>query len=125
VGGRDNGDGGRANWLFENRIGQDNGWLGVRLRGDGRRINRDAIGARVTLTIGQKKLVREVKSSRGTYGSADTRALVFGLGADGCVQGRSAVAMEVRWPNGEVKRFPPASFPIDRYVTIDFERGLQ
>jgi enediyne biosynthesis protein E4 len=120
VGGRDNGDGGRANWLFENRIGQDNGWLGVRLHGDGRRINRDAIGARVTLTIGEKKLVREVKSSRGTYASADTRALVFGLGAAGCTQGRSNVALEVRWPNGDVKRLPAGSFPLDQYLDIDF-----
>ena len=127
VGGRDNGGGGRANFLFENTIGQKNGWVGVRLRGDGTSINRDAIGARVTLLVGAdgaKKYVREVKSSRGTYSSADSRALLFGLGAGGCEAGVAQVAIEVRWPNGETKRIPAGSFPLNQYVTIDYTGGL-
>lgn len=129
VGGRDNGNGGRANFLFENTIGQKNGWLGVRLRGDGTSINRDAIGARVTLVVGgdaasAKKFVREVKSSRGTYSSADGRALLFGLGAQGCESGKAQVAIEVRWPNGETKRFDAGSFALNQYVTIDYAGGL-
>jgi hypothetical protein len=127
VGGRDNGGGGRANFLFENTIGQTNGWVGVRLRGDGTSINRDAIGARVTLLVGAdgaKKYVREVKSSRGTYSSADSRALLFGLGAGGCEAGVAQVAIEVRWPNGETKRFEAGSFALNQYVTIDYAGGL-
>jgi hypothetical protein len=129
VGGRDNGNGGRANFLFENTIGQKNGWVGVRLHGDGTSINRDAIGARVTLTVGgdaatAKKYVREVKSSRGTYSSADSRALLFGLGALGCESGTAQVAIEVRWPNGETKRFEAGSFALNQYVTIDYAGGL-
>ena len=124
VGGRDNGGAGRANFLFENTIGQDNGWVGVRLRGDGKAINRDALGARVTVTVGDRKIVREVKSSRGTYSSADSRALLFGLGADGCVDGASQVAIEVRWPNGETKSFPAGSFALGRYLVIDYATGI-
>ena len=120
VGGRDNGDGGRANFLFENTIGQRNGWIGVRLRGDGVHVNRDAIGARVTVIAGGRRIVREVKSSRGTYASADGRALVIGFGADGCVGGTSQVGLEVRWPNGETKILPAGSFELDRYMTIDY-----
>ena len=124
VGGRDNGGAGRANFLFENTIGQKNGWVGVRLHGDGVNVNRDAIGARVTITAGDKKLVREVKSSRGTYSSADSRSLLFGLGAQGCESGIASATIEVRWPNGEVKRFEAGSFALNQYVTIDYAGGL-
>jgi hypothetical protein len=124
VGGRDNGGAGRANFLFENTLGSKNGWVGVRLRGDGVNINRDALGARVTVTVGDRKAVREVKSSRGTYSSADSRALLFGLGADGCDAGLATVAIEVRWPNGEVKRFEAGSFALNQYVSIDYTTGL-
>lgn len=114
VGGRDNGGRGRANFLFENTIGQSNGWLGVKLRGDGVAVNRDAIGARVTLVAGDRRLVREVKSSRGTYSSADSRALLFGLGAGGCPE------VDVRWPNGRTDRYAPGAFGANRYVTIEY-----
>ncbi len=124
VGGRDNGGAGRANFLFENTIGHKNGWVGVRLRGDGTAINRDALGARVTLIVGEKRFVREVKSSRGTYSSADSRSLLFGIGAQGCEGGLAKVAMEIRWPNGEVKRFEPGSFGLNKYLTIDYAAGL-
>jgi enediyne biosynthesis protein E4 len=127
VGGRDNGGAGRANFLFENTIGQKNGWLGVRLHGDGVAINRDAIGARVTLTVGAdggRKIVREVKSSRGTYSSADQRTLLFGLGADGCEGGVAQVAIDVRWPNGETKHIDAGAFALNQYVTVDYAAGL-
>jgi hypothetical protein len=125
LGGRDNGGGGRANFLFENTIGQKNGWVGVRLRGDGAAVNRDAIGARVTLTVGERRIVREVKSSRGTYSSADMRALLFGLGEEGCsAEGQSRVAMDVRWPDGRVDRFDPGSFPLGRYLVVEYGKGV-
>jgi hypothetical protein len=120
VGGRDNGGGGRANFLFENLIGEKNGWLGVRLHGDGVAINRDAIGARVTLEVGGKTLVREVKSSRGTYSSADGRALLFGLGDQGCTGGTPAVTLTVRWPNGEKKTLAAGSFGLNRYLELTY-----
>ena len=126
VGGRDNGGAGRANFLFENTIGNRNGWVGVRLRGDGVSVNRDAIGARVTLTVdGTQRFVREVKSSRGTYSSADSRALLFGLGDRGCGgDGTSTVAIDVRWPDGTVKHLEPGTFPLERYLTIDYAGGV-
>ena len=124
VGGRDNGGVGRANFLFENTIGQANGWLGVRLRGDGTHVNRDAIGARVTLIAPERRWVREVKSSRGTYSSADTRSLLFGLGDRACEGGLAQVALEVRWPDGETKRFEAGTFRLDGYVTIAYPDTL-
>lgn len=117
VGGRDNGDGGRANFLFENTVGSQNAWLGIRLRGDGAKVNRDAIGARVTVTVNGRRLVREVKSSRGTYSSADSRALHFGLGG---ARGSACATIEIRWPNGEVRQIDAGSVETNRYVTIDY-----
>lgn len=117
VGGRDNGDGGRANFLFENIVGSKNGWLGIRLRGDGVKVNRDAIGARVTVTVKGRPLVREVKSSRGTYSSADSRALHFGLGG---ATGATCATVEIRWPNGDVKKLDAGTFETNRYLTVDY-----
>ena len=95
----------------------------MRLRGDGTSVNRDAIGARVTVIVSEKRWMREVKSSRGTYSSADARALLFGLGEHGCEGGVTRAALEVRWPNGETKRFEAGTFALNQYVTIDYAAG--
>ena len=103
VGGRDTG-GGRPNFLFRNDIGQKLPSLVLRLQGDGKAINRDAIGARVRVewTSGTVQ-TREVKSSRGMYNSMDTRALYFGMGELGC-----DYAVKVRWPDGKEVAFTAA-----------------
>ncbi len=123
VGGRDNGGGGRANFLFENMLGAANGWLGVRLRGDGKEVNRDAIGARVTIKVDGKPMVREVKSSRGTYSSADGRALLFGLGDAGCKDTSSQVSLEVRWPNGKTLALAAGDFALNGYLRLQYPCG--
>lgn len=120
VGGRDNGGGGRANALFENTTGaggSGNAWLGLRLVGDGQHVNRDAIGARVTVTVGGRRLVREVKSSRGTYASADGRALLFGLGS---AKADTCTTIEVRWPDGTVRTLDRQQAPIGTYSVIAY-----
>lgn len=116
VGGRDQG-GGRPNFLFKNTIGQKNAWLGIRLRGDGVTVNRDAIGAKVTVTVADLSVVREVKSSRGTYNSMDSRALLFGLADATC-----GANITVRWPNGKVDVFKGVE--LSHHVIIDMEKGI-
>jgi hypothetical protein len=64
--------------------------------------------------------MRELKSSRGTYSSADTRALHFGLGGLGC-----DFTLEVRWPDGKLTTLDGRSLPLNRFVTIDYTAGLQ
>jgi hypothetical protein len=118
VGGRDHG-GGRPNYLFRNTIGASNTWLAVRLTGDGAHVNRDAIGARVTLRFPSWTVMRELKSSRGTYTSADTRTLHFGLGSLGC-----DFTLEVRWPDGKLTTLDGGSLPSNHFVAIDYTRGL-
>ena len=118
IGARDQG-GGRANMLMRNDLGSKHHWLALKLAGDGAAINRDAIGARVTITIGDTKMVREVRSSRGTYNSMDTRVLYFGFGDQGCV-----FDAEVRWPDGTVEHYKPARTQIDRIATITYGHGI-
>jgi len=118
VGGRDIGGGGRPNFLFKNQIGQDNMWLAVHVRGDGKKVNRDAIGARVSVVYADWIVSREVKSGRGTYNSHDSRTLYFGLGDLGC-----DYQVEVRWPEGTLQTFSPNEFPPGHYITLDYTNG--
>jgi hypothetical protein len=114
VGGRDQG-GGRPNFLFKNELGQDNGWLAIELEGDGQSINRDAIGARVTLQWEDGLLMKEKKSSRGMYNSEDTRVLHFGLGDRSC-----DYTVEVRWPDGSTRSLSSEEVPPGTFTRITY-----
>jgi hypothetical protein len=114
IGARDQG-GGRANLLFRNELGTKHHWLALSLTGDGTKINRDAIGARVTVKLADgTMLVREVKMTRGTYNGSDTRELYFGFG-DAC-----DYSVEVRWPDGTVKKLVGSAIGIDTHATIAY-----
>jgi hypothetical protein len=115
VGGRDNGNGGRPNFLFENTLGEKNAWLAIKLEGDGKKINRDAIGARVSVVFDGWKITREVKAGRGTYNSLDSRTLHFGLGDYGC-----DYTLELRWPDGTTQSFTPEQIGQNRYLTLRY-----
>jgi hypothetical protein len=124
LGGRDQG-GGRANVLLRNDVGSHNRWLALRLVGDGVKVNRDAIGARVTITFADDpgyQLVREVRSSRGTYDSGDTRTLYFGMG--GARQLGCDFTVTVRWPDGTSQTFTAAQTKVERIATITYGAGI-
>ena len=71
----------------------------LRLRGkDG---NRDAIGARVRVTVGGRTLVEEARAGN-SYGSRNDLALHFGTGGATTVD-----AIEVRWPDGATTKHGP------------------
>jgi enediyne biosynthesis protein E4 len=118
VGGRDTG-GGRPNFLFRNEIGSENRWLSLRLVGDGTNINRDAIGARVSLVFADRTVSRELHASRGMHNSLDTRILHFGLGDFGC-----DYTMEVRWPDGTEVSFKPTDYPEETQLTLEYPDQL-
>ncbi len=81
--------------LFENRLGQRNHWLNVRLvgRGPGRGANRDAIGARVRVTAGGLTQTRVIAGGLGHAGHNDALEAAFGLGRAERIE-----RLEVRWP---------------------------
>src|SRR5262249_56522835 len=68
--------------LLQNRTQTENGWLGLELVGDGKRSNRNAIGARVELECDGGRQVRFVNGG-GSYLSASERRLLVGRGFGG------------------------------------------
>jgi len=90
--------------LLRNDVGQRRNWLAVELAGAGPELangtNRDAVGARVVIRIGEDLQMREVVLGDG-YGSQNTLRLYFGLGDADAVD-----EMIVKWPrSGIVQRF--------------------
>jgi len=88
--------------LLENTIGQQQQWIGFKLRGRGK--DPQAMGARVTIKVADEARPQRIAEVRGSssYGAWQEFALRFGLGANDGV-----TAVEVRWPSGAVTRHGP------------------
>ena len=84
--------------LMTNQTSDPGGFLRVSLRGTSG--SRDAIGATVTATIGNRVLVRQLTAGDGFLAS-NHRELVFGLGDSPSVD-----QLEVKWPTGQRQAFP-------------------
>jgi hypothetical protein len=83
-----------------NLVGQDSGWLGLRLVG-GEMTPRDMLGAWVTVTRpGAAPLHRRVRTD-GSFASAHDPRLLFGLGASP----GGEVKVRVRWPDGAAEEW--------------------
>ena len=95
--------------LLHNAGGHVGNWIGLALVGSGRS-NRDALGARVTVEAGGRKLVREVQVS-GSYLSSSDHRLLVGIGTAARVD-----KITVRWPDGKEEILP--ALDIDRYHTV-------
>ncbi|HEY1349415.1 MAG TPA: CRTAC1 family protein [Ktedonobacteraceae bacterium] len=95
--------------LYKNYPQTRNHWLGLRLIGAGHS-NRDAIGARVTVTASGRTWVKWVDPGNG-FASQSERRLLFGLGKLTHID-----ALEIRWPDGKVEQTP--GLAIDRYHTL-------
>ncbi|MEO7113026.1 MAG: CRTAC1 family protein [Polyangiaceae bacterium] len=80
--------------IFLNTQAFKNHWVGLRLRGTG--ANTRAIGARVTVTAGGKKQMRELSAGNGFLGQMDD-VIYVGLGVD------ASPVVSVRFPNGVTK----------------------
>lgn len=84
----------------------------IRLGLQGTESNRDAVGARVTIQVGDRRLVRHRKGGGSYLSSSDPRLLV-GVGA-----ARKVDQVEVRWPSGRVQRVGPLA--VDRgYLIVE------
>jgi hypothetical protein len=86
----------------------------IRLELQGTQSNRDAVGARVTIQVGNRRIVRHRKGGGSYLSSSDPRLLV-GIGAANKVD-----QIEIRWPSGRVQRTGPLE--ADRgYLIIEGE----
>ena len=100
-------NGGRPR-LLRNDGGAANGWLRVRLIGTDS--NRDALGARLELHDGERKLVRTVRGS-SSYLSQSEATVTFGLGRSG-----RGDRLDVEWPSGRRQTF--RDLGVRRSVTL-------
>ena len=88
---------GQPSVYYRNEVGNRRNWLQVRLTGTN--CNRNAIGARVTVTCGGQSQIREVNGGNGDHSQCPYR-MHFGLG-----HYRQVDQLEIRWPTGYVERF--------------------
>jgi enediyne biosynthesis protein E4 len=100
--------------LLRNQAPAPNAWLLVKLVGT--RTNRAAIGSRVTLGVGNRRQVQEVRSG-GSFCSQSDLRLHFGLG-----RARQVDRMEVQWLSGS--REVLERIPINCSVTIQEGKGI-
>lgn len=99
--------------LYRNDAPRQGHWLTVRALDP--RLNRDALGARVTVVIedpvmGQRRVVRQVATSFG-YQASHSPTVHFGVG-----EARTIDRIEVRWPDGSAEVFPGGA--VDRKITL-------
>jgi hypothetical protein len=83
--------------LLVNQVRSENHWLGIRAVGT--KSNRDGIGARVSVKVGARTLVDEVRSG-SSYDSNNDIRLHFGLGSATKIDW-----VQIRWPSGFGERF--------------------
>jgi enediyne biosynthesis protein E4 len=97
--------------LFINKVGQDKGYLVLDLQGT--TTNRDAIGARVSLTACGVTQLRDVMGGGGLWNQQQTRLVHFGLGACATID-----ALTVRWVGGKTETITGAA-PRHRYRVVE------
>jgi len=95
--------------LLRNDGGNTNHWLMIRTVG--RKSNRDGIGARITVTAGDRVQHKEVRSGYGYLGANDLR-VHFGLG-----DRTRADEVRIRWPSGIVQVL--RDMEADRVVQVE------
>jgi len=96
--------------VLRNREGQSRAWIGFALRGV--ESNRSAVGAKLTLRAGERKIVRWIAGGGSFLASHDKR-IIFGLGSQ-TVPDR--LELEILWPNGAVQAVSGLS--PNRYHTV-------
>jgi enediyne biosynthesis protein E4 len=99
--------------LLRNDCPRENHWLKVRL--EGTKSNRSAIGARVLVRYGGKVQAQTVLSQASYMSSNDPR-LHFGLGTE------TSADIEVCWPSGAVEKYPAQA--ADRLISILEGKGV-
>ncbi len=82
--------------LFRNDGGNANHWVRLALKGNGKTSNRDAIGAKVELKVGDQTCRRQLFPAK-SYLSSVELPLTFGLGKADKVD-----ELHITWPSGKV-----------------------
>jgi len=101
----------RFDWQILNyrNVGPVGHWLELNLMGTSG--NRQAIGARVTITTPEGHQTQTVGASEGSYLSQGHYRLYFGLGAGGKVS-----ALQIHWPDGQLQEL--RNVKVDTLLTV-------
>ena len=94
-------------YLLKNRVAGRGNWIRFRVLTP---VGRDAHGAMVTATIGNRRVLRSVQPDGSYLASSDPR-VYFGLGEETRI-----TAVSVRWPDGETESF--GDFAAGRIVEL-------
>jgi hypothetical protein len=100
--------------LLRNNVGQNHSWVGFQLRGT--KSNRDAIGAKITVEVGNRKLVRWITGGASYLSSHDKR-VVIGIPASGS----ETIDAEIQWPSGTIQRL--SSLRLKQYHNVTEPTG--
>jgi hypothetical protein len=100
--------------LLRNDGGNRNNWIGVVARLP--ELKRDAVGARVTVTVGSLQQIQDLIPVRGYLSQVDPR-LHFGIGSAHRVD-----SIEIRWLDGEVQRLENVAANQYLEVALDVEK---
>jgi enediyne biosynthesis protein E4 len=100
--------------LLVNQVRSGNHWISVRTVGT--KSNRDGIGARISVKVGTRTLVNEVRSGSSYNSSSDMR-VHFGLGSATKVD-----SVQIRWPSGLVEKFEKLT--VDSMQTLKEGTGV-
>jgi enediyne biosynthesis protein E4 len=105
--------------LLRNNVGQNHCWIGFHLQGT--KSNRDAIGSKIMVDLGKRKLVRWITGG-GSYLSSHDNRVIVGLPGD-CTS--PTVDADIRWPSGmmqhvsklEVKKYNKILEPTETHLS--------
>ncbi len=97
--------------LFENVIGNHNGFVTITLKGT--TANARGIGARIKVTAGCLTQMREISGGKGTFGAADPAYAHFGLG-----NVKKIDEVEIRWPTNPPKVQVLRDLDVNQFLEI-------
>jgi hypothetical protein len=102
--------------LFYRNVTEGAGnWVQFKLTGT--KSNRDAIGARITLSAGGLKQIQEINGGNG-YAGQSTKRAHFGIG-----KATKIDSVEIHWPSGPVEKVSGAS--MNRINKVTEGKGLE
>jgi hypothetical protein len=103
--------------LYRNDGGNANHWIRLSLRGDGKASNRDAIGSKVEIRMGDQVCRRQLFPAK-SYLSSVELPLTFGLG-----KADKADEITITWPSGKVTTLK--DLKANRVYQVDEVGGLR
>ncbi len=99
--------------LFVNRSAPKN-WIKLQLIGDGKRVNRSAVGATARIQLGDRVLTRHLETGTGEGNQNDMR-LHFGLGTHA-----DLVDLAIVWPGGAVQQV--SGLAVNQIHRVEFNK---